>query len=308
MRALAIADRTAQPSLLELPVAEPGPGQLRVDVQAASVNGFDTAVAAGYVWDAMPHTFPVVLGRDFAGTVAAVGGGVAGPEAGTRVLGVVTGPELGTGAIAESITVDADSVVEIPAGVSWVQAAAVGLAGVTASVLVSALAPGSDDVVLVSGATGGVGAFAVQLAAHSGARVLATAHPGAAQFVTGLGAESTVDHGGDLTAQVQALAPAGLSGVIHLAGDAAALGALLSPGGRLVSALGASPEQVGRDDVSVVSVRAAATSAIVSALLQAVADGTLSVPVERTYGLRDAATALADFGSPKQGKLVITTS
>jgi NADPH:quinone reductase-like Zn-dependent oxidoreductase len=308
VRALAIADRTAQPSLLELPVVEPGPGQLRVDVQAASVNGFDAAVAAGYVWDAMPHTFPVVLGRDFAGTVAAVGAGVARPEAGTRVLGVVTGPELGTGAIGESITVDADSVVEIPAGVSWVQAAAVGLAGVAASVTVSALAPGSDDVVLVSGATGGVGAFAVQLAAHSGAHVLATAHPGAAQFVTGLGAESTVDHAGDLAAQVQALAPAGLSGVIHLAGDAAALGALLSPGGRLVSAVGASPEQVGRDDVSVVSVRAAATSAMLSALLQAVADGTLSVPVERTYGLADAATALADFGSPKLGKLVVTTS
>ena len=52
-----------------MPTAEPGQGQVRVAVEAASVNGIDAATAAGYLWDLLPATFPVVLGRDFAGTV-----------------------------------------------------------------------------------------------------------------------------------------------------------------------------------------------------------------------------------------------
>jgi NADPH:quinone reductase-like Zn-dependent oxidoreductase len=309
MRALAIADRESRPAVIQVSTDAPAPGQVRVAVEAASVNGIDAYAAAGFLWDAMPHTFPVVLGRDFAGTVEAVGDGVSGRALGDRVLGVVAALELGTGAIAESIAIDASTLVAIPDGVSSVQAAAVGLAGVTAAALVDALEPRKEDVVLVSGATGGVGSFVVQLVSATGARVLATGRSGeAADFVRGLGAAEVVDHTGDLADAVRSAAPDGLDAVAHLAGDVAALAALLRPGGRLASVLGATAEQAGRDDVTVVPVMGAATPQRLRNLLDAVADGSLTVAVHRTYDLDDSPAAVADFGSPKLGKLVVTTS
>jgi NADPH:quinone reductase-like Zn-dependent oxidoreductase len=61
MRAVAIQHRDETPTVLELPESAPGEGEIRVAVEAASINGFDVAVAAGYVWDALPHEFPVML-------------------------------------------------------------------------------------------------------------------------------------------------------------------------------------------------------------------------------------------------------
>ncbi len=307
MRALAIAERESQPAVQEVPTGTPGPGQVQVAVEAASVNGIDAFTAAGYLWDAMPHTFPVVLGRDFAGTVSAVGAGTGAWAVGDRVLGVVTALELGSGAIAESVTADAHSLVAVPDRVSSAQAAAVGLAGATATALVQAIDPAKEDVVLVSGATGGVGALALQLVGATGARVLATARPGAgSDFVRSLGADVVVDHTGDLTSAVRAAAPDGVDAVLHLAGDASVLGALLRPGGRFATSLGATAEQIGRDDITVTPVMADSSAATLRHLLDAVADGTLAVPVHRTYALADATAAIADFGAPKLGKLVVT--
>ena len=78
---------------------------MRVRVHAASVNGFDVAVANGYLKGMMEHRFPVVLGKDFAGTVDAVGAGVDRFQVGDRVFGVVTKPYLGDGSFAEYVTV-----------------------------------------------------------------------------------------------------------------------------------------------------------------------------------------------------------
>ncbi len=309
MRALAIADRESKPAVQEVPNGAPGPGQVQVAVEAASVNGIDAFAAAGYLWDVMPHTFPVVLGRDFAGTVSAVGAGADadGWAVGDRVLGVVTSLELGSGAIAESVTADAHILVAVPDRVTSAQAAAVGLAGATAAALVQAVDPGKEDVVLVSGATGGVGALALQLVGATGARVLATARPGAgSDFVRTLGADDVVDHTGDLTAAVRAVAPDGVDAVLHLAGDASVLGALLRPGGRFASSLGATAEQIGRDDITVTPVMADSSATTLRHLLDSVADGTLSVPIHHTYALADATAAIADFGAPKLGKLVVT--
>lgn len=307
MRALAISGRDATATLQDLPVPEPASEQVRVRVAAASVNGFDSGVAAGFFWDVVPHTFPVVLGRDVAGTVEALGEGVSGLAVGDRVAGVLPGPLGPIGAIAEAVSLPATALTPVPAAVSDEQAAAVGLAGVTALDLLTALDVSADDTLLVSGATGGVGALLVQLAVARGARVLATARPGEAQdFVRKLGADAVLDHTADLVAAAAILAPEGISAVAHAAGDAATLGRLLRPGGRLASVLGASAEQVGRDDVAVIPVGAKGTAAKVADLLSAVAEGRLQVPVAQTYALADAASALDSFRAGKLGKVVIT--
>ena len=96
--------------------------------------------------------------------------------------------------------------------------------------------------------------------------------------------------------------------MVHAAGDVAALAALLNPGGRLVSALGATAEQADRDDITVTGVMAVADPEKFAALLASVAAGTLRVPVARTYPLDQATRALADFSGHKLGKLAITIS
>lgn len=71
MRAFGLTAFDAAPELIEVDVPEPAEGEVRVQVRAAAVNGFDLAVAGGLLKDMMEHRFPVVLGVDFAGVVDA---------------------------------------------------------------------------------------------------------------------------------------------------------------------------------------------------------------------------------------------
>ena len=90
MKAIAIAQQGAQPTLhRDLPIPEAAEGKVLVRVRASSVNGFDLAVANGYLQAMMEHRFPVVLGKDFAGTVENIGPGVDGFAPGDDVYGVV---------------------------------------------------------------------------------------------------------------------------------------------------------------------------------------------------------------------------
>ncbi len=305
-RALAITQKGEAPAVHDVAPSTTGSGRALVRVRAASVNGIDAYVAAGYVWDSMAHEFPVVLGRDFAGVVEEAGPEVTTLHVGDRVAGVITGMDLYVGAIIEELTVEATALTPMPDEVSFQEAAAVGLAGSTARDMVEALRLTADDTVLVSGATGGVGVFAVQLAAATGATVVATGRPGLAEPLLELGAAHVVDYADDLAAAVREVAPDGVTAVAHSAGDAAAVGALLKPDGRLVSVIGATDEQVGRDDVTVTAVQATSTPQGFGALLGAVGDGRLKVPVFSTYPLDDSANAISAFGEHKLGKLVVT--
>lgn len=169
MRALIVHSVPTAPTVAETPVPRPEAGELLVKVEASSVNGFDAATAAGYLQGMMEHRFPLVLGKDFAGTVEAVGEDVTGFAAGDAVFGVVAKPFLGTGSLAEYVTVPAGyGVARIPAGVSVSDAGALGLAGAAAVDSLDAVDPKAGETVLIAGATGGVGAIAVQYAAARG--------------------------------------------------------------------------------------------------------------------------------------------
>ncbi|RJL27176.1 NADP-dependent oxidoreductase [Bailinhaonella thermotolerans] len=308
MRAVAFGGFGERPELTDLPVPEPGPGEVLVEVRASTVNGFDLAVLGGYLKGAQEHEFPVVLGKDFAGVVAAVGEGVESPAVGQEVFGVVMRPTLGQGAFAEYVVVPAaHGVAPVPAGLSLPRAAALGLAATTALNAVDAVSPGPGEVVLVSGATGGVGGYAVQLAAARGAVVLATAKPGPeAAFVTGLGAAHTVDHTGDLAAQVRALAPGGLHAALHLAGDGDAIAALLADGGRFASTIHHTPELPSERGVTTTTIMADPRPDTLAHLAAEAAAGRLRTPISRTYPLSEALEALATFPVGTVGKLCVT--
>lgn len=101
LRAIALSDFGAAPTLHDLPVPQTGAGEILVRVRASSVNGFDVAVVAGYLKGMMEHRFPVVLGKDFAGTVESVGPGASRFATGDPVFGVVMKPVLGDGTLNE---------------------------------------------------------------------------------------------------------------------------------------------------------------------------------------------------------------
>ena len=310
MRALTVPSLSAPLTVATLPTPGPGEGEVLVKVASSSVNGFDLATAGGILQGTMEHRFPLVLGKDFAGTVEALGAGVSEFAVGDPVFGVVMKPFVGEGSLAEYVTVPAGhGIARIPAGVSVADAGALGLAGTAALDSLTAMGLTPRQTVLVVGASGGVGSLTVQYALALGARVIATARAGAEEsFVRSLGDERlhVVDHSADLAAQVHALAPAGVDAAIHLAGDPSAVLELVADGGTVASTLGIGPDAGGDRDLSIASVMADPTSATLDRLAADVSEGRLRVPVTRTYSLDEASAAFADFAAGSIGKLAVS--
>lgn len=304
MKAMAIDGFGAPPGLHDLPVPEPGEGEVLVRVRASSVNGLDVAVAGGYRSGMTEPHFPVVLGRDFAGTVEAAGPGVRSLLPGDAVFGVVAETMLGDGAFAEYARVAEAHAARVPAGLDLATAGALGLAGTAALAAIDAVAPLAGERLLISGTTADVGRFAAQLAEASGAYVVATPRPDEADaYLRDLGARDTVD----LPLVVVALRGSGIHVVVHLAGDGLELADLLVPGGRMTSTPGLPGDQVGRA-VQATPVRAMPSTQILRRLAADVVDGQLTVPVQRTYALADVPRALADFEAGTRGKLAISVA
>lgn len=307
MRAITLPQFGSALELREIDTPQPLAGEVRVRVHAASVNGFDLAVATGHLKDVMEHRFPVVLGKDFAGIVDALGEGVTDYAVGDRVFGVVTKDHVGDGSFGEFVTVTAATgLATLPVEVDFARGAALGLAGTAAQAAVAAAELSAGSTVLIVGATGGVGNQAVQLAVAAGATVIATARTalGVAQ-VRLLGATEIVDHTQNIPAAVRALHADGVDVVLHFAGDAATVLPALRPGGRFVSTLIASPEQLSAADATVLPVVADPTPAVLAQLAESLAAGRTTVTVQGSYALADVAAALEAFSDGARGKLVV---
>jgi len=316
MRAITLDGFDSVPALRQLPDPEiSAPDQVLVRVHAASINPFDRMVAAGALKGMMEHQFPVILGRDLAGVVEAVGPAVTRYAVGDEVFGFVGGMVLHDGSFADYFLSPEDTfIARKPARLDFLQAAALPVAGVAALLAVDAVQPGPGDVVLVVGATGGVGGYAVQLAAERGATVIATARPGDEAFVRDLGAAETVDYtGGDLAAAVRARHPQGIQALVDAVDDAdafSALAALVAPGGRAASVVGAANvEQLGEAGVSAANVMGQPDPALLGRLAELADSGKLRVPIQRVYPL-DQATEGLDHGRSGhvRGKLAVAVA
>ncbi|MFC7718600.1 alcohol dehydrogenase catalytic domain-containing protein [Nonomuraea recticatena] len=142
MRAVAFTAFGAAPEVTELPVPEPAPGEVLVQVRASSVNGFDLGVLGGFLKGVYEYEFPVVIGKDFAGVVAAVGEGVNEMAVGDEVFGVVMRPTLGQGGFAEYVAVPQGyGIARLPDGLDHARAGVLGLAGTAALNALDAVAP-----------------------------------------------------------------------------------------------------------------------------------------------------------------------
>jgi NADPH:quinone reductase-like Zn-dependent oxidoreductase len=307
MKIFALSDYDQAPEVTEIDLPEPAEGEVRVRVRAASVNGFDLSVVNGQLKGVMEHNFPVVLGKDFAGEIDALGAGVEDFAIGERVFGVVMKPTLGDGSIGEYVTVPvALGIARLPDSVDFTEAAGLGLAGTAAIDSFDAGKVTEGAKVLVAGATGGVGQQALQLAVRAGAEVVATASsPEEIALVTRLGAAHTVDYKGDVAAQVTELLPEGVDVVLHFAGGPQPLVPAVKQGGTFVSTLLRSAADVSAEGVEVVPIFASPSAETLERIARYQDDKHTSVTVQRVYELDEAGQAFRDFAAGTLGKLII---
>jgi NADPH:quinone reductase-like Zn-dependent oxidoreductase len=265
--------------IIDVPVVEPGPGQVRVEIAAAAVNPVDLAVAAG-VFHALglieqpDHTG---LGWDFAGTVTAAGPDVDVPI-GSRVAGLIGGFDRDFGTYAEQLIVSASDTAPVPDGLDLAAAATVPLNGLAAAQMVDLIGDGAGRSLLVTGAAGAVGAYVVTLAQDRGWRVTGLARAEDEQFVRGLGAGFTAEAvpGWDAVADGAALQEQGL--------------ALVRDGGLYVGVQPGAPPAEERG----ITVRVVVTQpdgARLAQLLDATADGHLPARVHALVSLDRVAEA-----------------
>jgi NADPH:quinone reductase-like Zn-dependent oxidoreductase len=225
-------ERFGGPEVLQygdLPDPVAGPGEVVIDVAAASVNAADWKFRSGQYARHSGAKFPLIPGRDFSGSVSAVGGGVADLKVGDPVFGVLDIGREGT--YAEKLAIKAAIVGRKPGALSHVEAAAVALTGLTAvNAIADTLRLQRGETILIQGGAGGVAGFAIQFAKHLGARVITTTSAANRDYVLGLGADQVIDYNAqDFTAVV-----GGCDAVFDTVGGEVAdkSFAVLKPGGR----------------------------------------------------------------------------
>lgn len=269
------------------PVA--GPGQVLVDIFAASVNPVDWKIQSGARREQLPLTLPYIPGVDFSGIVRAVGEGVSDFAAGDEVYAVTN--QTQQGCYARAIAIDAALVARKPASLSHAEAAALALVGLTALVsLEDTVKLASGETVLVHAAAGGVGGFAVQFARHVGATIYATASARNHDYVRALGAHEVIDYNSqDFTASVPPcdVVYDTVGGEVH----ARSIG-VLKPGGRLAYI---APPPAGfkppRDDVTIVRPNVGRDRAHLDRLSALVEAGAIRPPEIEHFPLAEAAAA-----------------
>jgi len=281
------------------PVARPG--EMLVDVHAASVNAADWKVRAGHY---APITdFPYVPGRDFSGVVRALGEGVKDFAVRDAVFGVC---DVGRdGAYAEKIAIQSAIVATKPESLSHVECAALALTGLTALVAVEdTLRLKAGETILVQGGAGGVASFAIQLARHLGARVITTASAANHDYLRRLGADQIIDYNAQDFTQVVSGCDAVLDTV---GGDVATRSfAVLRPGGRaaFIGSGNTAPPSPRADLVSL-RPKVGRDRAHLDRVAALVTSGVVRVPEITTYRLSEAATAHeVSEGRHLRGKLV----
>lgn len=311
MKALVLEDFDSEPRLRDhLPDPEPAEGQIAVRIHASSVNPVDNAVAGGMLRDFAEYRFPVTLGRDFAGVVERVGSGVDSLEAGQEVFGFApaTDPDVHGGSWAEVTVVPAGQAARRPSGVDSASAGAAPVAALTAMAAIKALELQEGETVLIVGAAGGVGCFAVQLARRAGAHIIAPGLPEDEGFLVDLGVDHVIPRDGDVVAQTRELEDGGVAALIDTVSgspdDLEVYATALAEGGRVASPTRAAGEGASRNNVG-----GSTEGGALEDLGRLLDEGALHVPIQTTYDLADAGTALADLPEKHtQGKLGIVVA
>jgi NADPH:quinone reductase-like Zn-dependent oxidoreductase len=268
--------------LAEVPEPHAGPGQVRIAVHTAGVNGMDWKVRAGHLRDIAPVTFPAGTGLDAAGIVDEVGPGVEDVEIGTAVFGT------GVSTYAEHAVLTAW--VRKPDRLGFGEAAGFGVPVATAQRILDQLDVAAGQTILVSGASGGVGSALVQFATARGARVIGTASAANQAYLDRLGATPT-RYGHGLVDRVRALTGDGVDAAFDIAGSGV-VPELIALTGDPAKVLSIADFSAG-DHGAQVSTGGGNRTAALAEAARLVEAGALHIPVANTFSLEHAAEAQA---------------
>lgn len=305
MKAITYAAHGAPLELSEVRDPKIGPDWVQIAVKASSVNPVDWKIAGGGLDPYLDSYFPVTPGWDVAGVVEAVGAAVTSLVPGDEVYGYVRKDAVHGGTYAEKVAAPIRTVTKKPTSLSFAEAAAVPLAGLTAyQALVHHLRLERGQTVLIHGASGGVGSFAVQIARALGFRVLGTSSESNHDYLRGLDA-FPFTYGEGLVDRVRAQFPEGVDAVLDLNGsDLAVSPDLLSDSsfGSIASIVDPRVKAMGGHYAFVYP-----DVPDLDALTELIDAGKLSVEIAATFALAHSQQAweLSQTGHTR-GKIVIT--
>jgi NADPH2:quinone reductase len=295
--------------LRELPVREPGPGEVRIRVAAAPVQPVDLAARGGYLSSMLPAREIYTPGWDLAGVVESVGDRVTGLAQGDAVVAFNHWFATMNGTQGTVAVVDAEGVALGPAGVDPATASTLPLNGLTALQALDRLELPRGALLAVIGAAGSVGGFMLELARERGLEVYGVASAGDEAFVTGTGA-TFVERPDDaqlLGKAIREALPAGSGGVDGVldpaSAGAPALGAIRD-GGRyvtLVAPLAPEPER----GIEVIFHMVRADRAQLQHLVELVEQGALTLRLAGTFPLTEAAAAHEARATGVRGTVVL---
>ena len=290
----------------DVPVPEPGRGEVLVRVRAAGINPGEAKIREGALHERWPATFPSGQGSDFAGVVDRLGPDVTTFAPGDDVIGWVDTRS----SQAEYVVAEAANLARKPAGLPWEVAGAIPVAGFTAWAMVRAVDLKPGDTVVVTGAAGGVGSIAVQLAKRKGATVIGLAGPSNHDWLSRHGV-LPVAYGDRAAERIRDTANADGDGRIDAFLD--------TYGGDYVELalndLKVSPDRVdtivrfdagAKYGVKVDGNAAGASAATLSELAALAAAKELEIPLAHTFPLRDVRAAYAQLARGHvRGKIVL---
>ena len=303
----------------DVPVPEPKAGEVLIKVEAAALNRADLSLRRG-AYRISPDQLPVIPGREFAGTVEKLGGGVKQFQLGQRVVGY---PSLG--GYAEYAAAKESEVRPIPDAVTFAQAAAVPTVFLTAWFgLLTDGALKSGEWLLVHGGSSGVGTAAIQIAKHLGAEtIVTTGSEEKARRLRKLGADVTIDVSANdfLPEVMRVTGNRGVDVVLEMIGGEVYQKSLqaLAPGGRLFSiggAFGAIPDTPPALSEGRKATRFSITNHLkenpqdfrqLDEILKLIAEKSFQVPIDKSFSLAETRAAQRYLqGREHFGKVLLT--
>ncbi len=287
----ALLDQFGGPEVLhygEVPDPIAAAGEVVVDVHAATVNAADWKFRAGDYARHANVKFPQIPGRDFSGVVSAVGAG-ADLKVGDPVFGVIAAGKEGT--YCEKIAIKADLIGKKPSELSYINAAALALTGLTAiNSIEDTLKLQRGETILIQGGAGGVAGFGIQFAKYLGAKVITTTSAANMAYVKSLGADQVIDYGAEDFTKVVS----GCDAVFDTVGGNVAIKsfAVLKPGGRAAFiASGMEPPKPDRSDVTALRPPVPRSRKAMERVAELYAAGAVRPPEIKIYRLSQAADA-----------------
>ena len=284
----------------DVPEPTTGPGTIKVRVVATSINPSDWKLREGGKRPGLELELPTILGRDASGEVVEVGSGVTRFQTGMRVAGLVMG------AYAERVVAREEAWVELPAGFDWVVAGALPLVTLTGSQLVDeSLAPRSGETILVTGALGSVGRTAVFAAKARRVKVWAGVRRSQKDGAEALSVDGAVALDDEADSRRLPL----LDGIADTVG-ASATEKLLDRvrRGGVIASVASEPTGAVERGIQVRHHWAHPDPARLAALVRAVAEGALVIPIAKRFSLAQIREAQRFAEAGAAGKVIVQVS